>query len=351
MSFVAIPGLIGPMLGPVAGGLIVAYLHWRVIFFINVPIGLAGLYVVYRYLPNYFEKATHPLDVPGLLLFGAGIGLLSYVLEIFGEHTLGWPAMAGLLAISAALLTGYGFRATHTPFPLLRLTLFGVRTFRAAVSGSFFTRLGIGGIPFLFPLLYQVGLGFTPIESGLLMVPQAAAAMSLKVAMPAILRMLGYRRVLIFNTVMIGVMIMLFATIGARTPVWMIAAQLFVYGFLTSLQYTSMNTLAYADVTGEQASGASTIASTTQQLAISFGVAISSLTAAFFVPDRAHVSGPEIIQGIHRAFLALGGWTIVSTLVFRALKNEDGDNVSQHKVAAHVGDAVTSVGTLTPQKS
>jgi hypothetical protein len=265
------------------------------------------------------------------------------VLEVFGEHTLGWPVIAGLLAVSAALLTAYGLRATHTPFPLLRLALFGIRTFRAAVSGSFFTRLGIGGIPFLFPLLYQVGLGFTPIKSGLLMVPQAVAAMSLKVAMPRILRILGYRRVLVSNTVLIGLMIILFATIGIGTPVWLIALQLFVYGFFTSLQYTSMNTLAYADVSGEQTSGASTIASTTQQMAISFGVAVASLATAFFVPDRLHTTGPEMIHGIHRAFIALGGWTIVSTLVFRELKGGDGDNVSQHKVAAQVGDSVTSI--------
>ncbi len=133
--------------------------------------------------------------------------------------------------------------------------------------------------------------------------------------------------------------------------VWLIIAQLFVYGFLTSLQYTSMNTLAYADVNGEQASSASTIASTTQQLAISFGVAISSLTAAFFVSDRSHTSGPEMIVGIHRAFVALGAWTIVSTFVFRVLKNDDGDNVSQHKVAAQVGDTVTNVGPVTPPKT
>ena len=180
MSFVAIPGLIGPMLGPVTGGFIVAYFHWRIIFFVNIPIGLLGLYLVYRHLPDYREKETHPLDILGLVLFSSGIALLSYVLEIFGKHTLGWPAMLGLLLLSAALLTGYGLRATHTRFPLLRLALFGIRTFRAAVSGGFFTRLGLGGIPFIFPLLYQVGLGFTPIESGLLMVPQAIAAMSIK---------------------------------------------------------------------------------------------------------------------------------------------------------------------------
>jgi len=337
MSFVAIPGLIGPMLGPIAGGFIVAYLHWRVIFFINLPVGLLGLYLVWRLLPDYRGEHSHPLDTVGLILFGSGVGLLSYVLEVFGEHTLSWPAIFGLLAISAFLLTGYGLRATRTRFPLLRLALFRIRTFRASVSGSYFTRLGIGGIPFLFPLLYQVGLGFTPIQSGLLMVPQAVAAMSLKMAMPSILRYLGYRRVLISNTVILGLLIILFATIGAGTPVWLIVVQLFVYGFFTSLQYTSMNTLVYADVTEEQASGASTIASTTQQMAISFGVAVASLATAFFIPDRLHTTAPEMIHGIHQAFLVLGGWTILSTVVFRELKTEDGDTVSLHKVLPHVG--------------
>src|SRR3984957_10752748 len=186
MSFVAIPGLIGPMLGPVAGGLIVGYFHWRVIFFINMPIGLLGLYLVCRHLPDYREEHSRHLDAMGLILFGSGIALLSYVLEVFGEHTLSGRAMLGLLMTSAVLLAGYGLRATRTEFPLLQLTLFRIRTFRVAVSGSYFTRLGSGGIPFLFPPLYQVGLGFTPIQSGLLMMPQALAAMSLKMTMPGI---------------------------------------------------------------------------------------------------------------------------------------------------------------------
>src|SRR5947207_5835168 len=271
MSFVAIPGLIGPMLGPIAGGLIVGYFHWRVIFFVNLPIGLLGLYLVYRHLPDYREEQSHPLDIIGLILFGFGVALLSYVLEVFGEHTLSGSAMLGLLVISAASLTGYGLRAIHTGFPLLRLTLFRIRTFRAAVSGSFFTRLGIGGIPFLFPLLYQLGLGFTPIQSGLLMMPQAVAAMSLKMTMPGILRRFGYRRVLISNTMIVGMLIVLFATIGAATPAWLIVVQAFVFGFFTSLQYTSMKTLAYAVVTEALTSGASTIASPLQQTSIRLG--------------------------------------------------------------------------------
>jgi EmrB/QacA subfamily drug resistance transporter len=335
MSFVAIPGLVGPMLGPIAGGLIVGYFHWRVIFFVNVPIGLVGLYMVYRHLPDYREEHSNPLDVAGLLLFGSGIGLLSYVLEVFGEHTLSAAEILGMLGLSAALLASYGFRATRTKFPLLRLSLFRIRTFRASVSGSFFTRLGIGGIPFLFPLLYQVGLGFSPIQSGLLLMPQAIAAMSLKMSMPKILALVGYRGVLVSNTIILGLLIVLFATIGPGTPVSLIVIQAFCFGFFTSLQYTSMNTLVYADVTEEQTSSASTIASTMQQMSISFGVATASLATAFFIPDRFHSDAPQMIHGIHQAFLVLGAMTVLSTIVFSELKSGDGDSVSQHKAVQH----------------
>jgi EmrB/QacA subfamily drug resistance transporter len=331
MSFVAIPGLVGPMLGPLAGGLIIEYFHWSVIFFVNIPIGLAGLYMVYRYLPDYREERTHRLDVIGLILFGAGVALLSYVLEVFGEHTLSVREIAALLAISIALLAAYGLHSMRTAYPLLRLALFRIRTFRAAVAGSFFTRLGIGGIPFLFPLLYQVGLGFSPIQSGLLMMPQAVAAMSLKLTMPRILAKLGYRTVLVSNTVALGLMIMLFATLDASTPLWRIVLELFAFGFFTSLQYTSMNTLAYADVTAGETSSASTIASTGQQMSVSFGVASASLAAAVFIPDRLHSDAPQMIHGVHQAFLVLGAWTVVSAVLFLGLKREDGAEVSQHK--------------------
>lgn len=331
MSFVAIPGLIGPMLGPIAGGLIVAYFHWRVIFFVNIPIGLLGLYMVYRHLPNYREEHVDPLDVVGLILFGAGVALLSYVLEVFGEHTLSTAEILGLLFLAGALLAGYGLHATRIAHPMLHLRLFRIRTFRAAVSGSFITRLGIGGIPFLFPLLYQVGLGFTPVQSGLLMMPQAIAAMSLKMTMPKILQRFGYRAVLVSNTIIIGLLILLFSTIGQGTPVWLIVGMVFSYGFFTSLQYTSMNTLVYADISEEQASNASSIASTMQQMAISFGVASASLVTAVFLPDRFRSNAAEFIHGIHHAFFVLGGMTVLSTLVFRELKRGDGGVVSRNR--------------------
>ena len=323
MSFVAIPTLIAPMLGPLLGGLIVHYLHWRLIFFVNIPIGLLGIVLVYLKLPDFADPHPSPLDVVGLILFGSGIALLSYVLEIFGEHTLTAGEMAGLLAISLALLAGYGVHAAAMRTPLLDLTLFRLRTFATSVTGSFVTRIGMGGVPFLLPLLYQIGLGLTPVQSGLLIMPQALASMTTKFSLPAILARFGYRNVLIVNTVLVGATIMLFGTVTSATPVWQIVAQALAYGALMSLQYTAMNTLVYADVSEHKASRASSIASTAQQLSISFGVAIAGLTTVFFLPAR-HGDAVGMVHGLNHAFLTLGGFTMASTLVFRKLQRQDG---------------------------
>ena len=334
MSFVSIPSLIGPMLGPLLGGLIVHFLHWSLVFLVNLPVGAVGLYLVWRFLPDYREGKTNPLDIVGLVLFGSGIALLSYVLEVFGEHRLSDLEIVGLLAISALLLVGYGVNAMHMQFPLLRLELFRLRTFRAAVGGSFFSRLGLGGIPFLFPLLYQIGLGYSAVQSGLLVMPQAMAAMGLKVIVPRILARFGYRTVLVANTLILGVLIMGFATIESGTPAWRIALQSFILGFFTSTQYTSMNTLVYADVTAQQTSAASTIASTGQQMSISFGVAGASLIAAFFVPESLRSNPEALIHGVHQAFIWLGLLTMASSVVFMQLRRDDGGAISRYEAGS-----------------
>ena len=330
MNFVAIPAWIGPMIGPAAGGFIVAYLHWRAIFFLNIPVGIAGLWFVWKMLPDYRER-TKPLDIIGFILFGAGLALLSYVLEVFGEHRLSAPEILGLLALALALLFGYGVHAERTRWPLLRLGLFRTRSFAAAVGGGFITRLGIGGVPFLLPLLYQVGLGFSPVQSGLLIVPQAIAGLSTKIVIAEVLRRFGYRSVLVGNTLLVAVFLMLFATIGIGTPVWLIVLQAFCYGALTSIQYTSMNTLTYADVSPQRTSAASSLSSTSQQLSISFGVAAAGLVAMAFVPETARSLPGEMILGLHHAFITLGIFTAISTVVFSRLKPDDGADETRQK--------------------
>jgi len=193
MNFVIIPALIGPLLGPTIGGLIVHWLPWRIIFFINIPVGIAALLLIHLHMPDYRGDGRRPLDVIGLVLFGAGTSLLSWLLEVFGDHDIGAVPAAFVLLASLGLLAAYVGHAKRMRFPLLRLALFRVRTFRVSVAGGFITRLCLGGLPFLLPLLYQVGLGYPAWESGLLLMPAAAAAMGMKLISIGMLRRFGFR--------------------------------------------------------------------------------------------------------------------------------------------------------------
>ena len=329
MNFVIIPALIGPLLGPTVGGLIVHWLSWREIFFVNVPVGLMALLLVHRYMPDYRGDAPRPLDLIGLLLFGTGTALLSWLLEIFGEHNIDPASVAVLFLLSIGLLAAYGWHARQAPYPLLRLALFRVRTFRVSVVGGFITRLGMGGLPFLLPLLYQLGLGLPAWQSGLLMMPTAAAAMGMKLISAWVLRRYGYRQVLVVNTVMIGLTISLFAQVNEDTPIALIVLLGLAQGFFNSLQFSSMNSMAYADIETSDSSMASTIASSLQQLSMSFGLACGSLVAAWYLGDLPQTDRVAVTHALHHAFLTLGGLTILSSLSFWTLRSEDGESVSR----------------------
>lgn len=332
MQYVVVPALIGPLIGPVTGGLIVHWLPWRTIFLINLPFGIVGLWMVRCYMPDFRDPAPAPLDQTGFLLFGAGIGLLSYVLEVFGEHRLSAGPIIGLTFLSLALLVAYGWHARRIARPMLKLTLMRVRTFRVSVLGGFVTRLGLGGMPFLLPLLYQLGLGFPAWKAGLFTIPQALAAMGMKVIGRKLLTRFGHRCVLIANTALLGVAIGAFSLIGRDTPVWWILPLSFFLGFLASLQFTSMNTLVYADVEDREASQAGSIASTAQQMSLSFGVALGALLAAWYLGGVDQSIVAQTIPALHKAFLTMGGLTIVSSFTFWTLQSDDGDNVSNRSV-------------------
>lgn len=329
MNFVIIPALIGPLLGPTVGGLIVHWLSWRDIFFVNVPVGLAAQWLIYRYMPDYRSDAPAAPDLVGFVLFGAGIALLSWLLEVFGEHRIDATSAGVLLAISISLLLAYGVHASRTAHPLLRLTLFKVRTFRVSVLGGFVTRLGLGGMPFLLPLLYQLGLGLASWQSGLLMMPAAAAAMGMKLVAARVLARFGFRRVLIVNTLMIGLTVSLFSMVSASTPLWSIVALGLGQGFFNSLQFTSMNAMAYSDIDPKDSSMASTMGSSLQQLSMSFGLACGSLVTAWFLGDVAQTEKLAVTSALHHAFLTLGAVTVVSSVSFWTLKPDDGNAVSQ----------------------
>jgi EmrB/QacA subfamily drug resistance transporter len=334
MNFVIIPALIGPLLGPTVGGLIVHWVSWRAIFFVNVPVGLAALYLVYRYMPDYHGPEKRPLDVLGLVLFGSGTAILSWLLEVFGEHSLSPLSGALWLALSLGLLAAYMLHASSTTYPLLRLALLRVRTFRISVVGGFVTRLGVGGLPFLLPLLYQIGLGLPAWQSGLLMMPTAAAAMGMKLVAPQVLARFGYRQVLVVNTVCIGITIGLFALVGPGTPLWAIVGIGLLQGFFNSLQFSSMNTLAYADIDQRDSSMASTISSSFQQLSMSFGLAAGSLVTAWFLGRVPQTDRAMVTSALHHAFVALAVVTLISSLIFWRLRRNDGESISRGRAVA-----------------
>jgi len=328
MNFVVIPALIGPLLGPFVGGLIIRFLVWRMIFFVNLPIGLLGLWLIKHHMPDYRDEGVKPLDRIGFLLFGSGIALLAYVLEIFGEHGLSAGPILVWLGVSAALLAAYYWHGHHVPNPVMRLSLFDIRTFKVSVLGGIITRLGIGGMPFLLPLLYQIGMGFAPWQAGLLTMPQAIAAITMKMLSRSILARFGHRQVLVANTILLGATMLTFSLIGPGTPIWHILLLSFTQGFFSALQFTSLNTLVYADIDDRDASMANSIASTAQMMALSFGVAFASLVAAWFIGGTAQAATPTFINALHHSYLALGTVTIISSLMFWRLEPNDGNNVS-----------------------
>lgn len=329
MNFVIIPALIGPLLGPTVGGLIVHWLSWREIFFVNLPVGIVALWMIHRHMPDYRGESQRPLDVIGLVLFGSGTALLSWLLEVFGEHRLDITSIAILLVLSVSLLSAYAWHARDAAYPLLRLGLFRVRTFRVSVVGGFVTRLGVGGLPFLLPLLYQLGLGLPAWQSGLLMMPTALAAMGMKLVSQRVLRRFGYKQVLVVNTVLIGATIALFATVDASTPLAVIIGLGLAQGFFNSLQFSSMNSMAYADIDTPDSSMASTISSSLQQLSMSFGLACGSLVAAWYLGDLPQTDRVALTGALHHAFLTLGAVTVLSSLSFWTLRPGDGESVSK----------------------
>jgi EmrB/QacA subfamily drug resistance transporter len=331
MNFVIIPALIGPLLGPTIGGLIVHWLTWRDIFFINVPVGLVAIFLAHRYMPDYHGDEPRPLDFIGLVLFGTGIALLSWLLEVFGEHKLDVTSASVLLFIACALLAAYVWHAREAEFPLLRLALFKIRTFRVSVLGGFITRIGVGGLPFLLPLLYQLGLGLPAWQSGLLMMPSAAAAMGMKMISVRVLGRFGYRQVLTVNTLLIGVTISMFSFVQQGTPLYVIVAISLCLGFFNSLQFSSMNSIAYADVDNSNSSMASTMASSMQQLSMSFGLAAGSLVTGWFLGDLPQSNRVALTSALHHAFITLAVLTVLSSAMFWTLRKTDGEAISQAK--------------------
>jgi EmrB/QacA subfamily drug resistance transporter len=322
MTWVTVPALVGPIIGPPVGGFITTYATWHWIFLINVPIGILGIGLATSYIEDVRVKEHERFDLLGMVLAGLGIAGIAFGFSVLGLNFLPWTVVAGLVGGGAIFMAAYLLHARHTPVPALDLTLFRLPTFRASVTGGFVFRLGIGALPFLLPLMLQVGFGMTPFQSGLITFASAVGAMTMKVAAAKILRRFGFRTILVANAVVSAAFLAACATFTIDTPVTVMLALLLVGGFFRSLQFTSINTLAYAEIDHLRVSRATSLVSVAQQLAISTGVAFGALAVEMVV----HWRGDGALQAsdFHPAFVAVAAVSATSMLIFLRLPADAG---------------------------
>ena len=336
MSLVTIPALVGPICGPPLGGFITTYASWHWIFIINVPIGLAGLAMATRYIPDVRTERPAPFDFVGFILSGLGIGGLAFGLSVMGLEFLPIGVVAALLGVGAASAAAYIVYARHKAAPILDLGLLKLPTFRASILGGFLFRLGIGALPFLLPLLLQLGFDLTPFQSGLITFTGALGSMFMKAAVAGVLRRLGYRPVLIYNSLLSAAFLAACASFVPGMPFAAMIVILLSGGFFRSLQFTSINTLAYAEIEPQLMSRATTLVSVAQQLSLSTGVAVGALVVETTL--RLQHGTTMGAWDFPPAFLAVGALSASAAFVFARLPPDAGAELSGRKVAQEAVD-------------
>ncbi len=318
LNFVTMPGLIGPVLGPLLGGVLVTWASWHWIFLINIPMGILGIIYARKYMPD-FTTPKRRFDLLGFILFGIGLVLLSSGIELLGEKIVASSIALAVTSGGIVLLLLYIAHARCHATPLIPLPMFKTRTFSVGILGNIASRLGTGCIPFLMPLMLQVGFGYSAILAGCMMAPTALGSLLAKSTVTQVLRWFGYRTTLMWISVIIGALI---ATFALQTPAMglvVLLLPLFILGMAMSTQFTAMNTITLADLNEGNASSGNSMLAVTQQLAISFGVAVSAAVLRFYE----NFDGTTV-QHFHATFLTMGVVTVFSGLVFRLLKPGDG---------------------------
>src|SRR4029079_10893650 len=326
LAWLTIPALMGPVIGPPLGGFITTYISWRWIFWINIPVGLVGITLATLYVANIREEGLPPLDVKGFILSGIGLAGLAFGFTTIGQGFFPPAVIAGLFAAGIVGCTLYVRHARTAPAPLIDLDLLKVDTFFASVVGGFLYRIGVGALPFLLPLMLQLGFGLNPMQSGLLTFASAVGAVAMKTTAAPILRRFGCKRVLVSNAVLSSLFLAAIALFTAGTPHWIILAVLLVGGFLKSLEFTSINSIAYADIDSKAMSRATSFASVAQQLSLSAGVAIGALVLE---AQRMGRGSEDVVAGdFPLAFVLVAAIAATSSLIFAMLPKGAGASLS-----------------------
>jgi MFS family permease len=332
MAWVTVPALIGPVIGPPLGGFITTFFSWHWIFLINIPIGLVGIFMALKYIDPIKSEDPERFDLYGLVLAGIGLGGIAFGLSVAGLNLLPWSVVAALVGIGSISMTLYVIHARRTGSPVLDFSMLRLSTLRASIIGGFLFRLGIGALPFLLPLLMQVGFGLSPFQSGLVTFASAVGAMGMKTLAARIIRTFGFRNMMTINAVVSSVFLAACALFTATTPLLLIMIILVVGGFFRSLQFTAINTVAYAEVEPAQMSRATTLVSVNQQLAVSTGVAVGafSVETTLWLRHQTELSADVFAP----AFLVVALISAASSWFFWQMPDDAGHEISGRKALA-----------------
>ncbi len=322
LNFVSMPGLLGPILGPMLGGILVTYATWHWIFIINIPIGLLGIIYAKKNMPN-LTMPKCPFDFRGFILFSMGLVVISISFDLFGHQTLSGYVPLALFSSGLIMILGYIFHAKRHANPLINLHLFQTRTFSLGIVSNLATRLGTGALSFIIPLMLQVGFGFSALMAGIMMAPNAIGSILAKSFVTQILTRFGYRNTLIWVTVIIGVMISQFSLQTPELPIAFLIVPLFILGMVMSTQFTAMNTITLSDLNDHNASAGNSLLAVIQQLSISLGVTISAAILRFYESMRYG----STVEHFHYTFITIGMITLASAFIFLLLTQEDGSNL------------------------
>jgi EmrB/QacA subfamily drug resistance transporter len=332
MAWLTMPALVGPIIGPPIGGFITTYASWHWIFIINVPIGLVGIVLAWRYIEDVKVEGLEPFDLTGAALAGAGVAGLAFGLSVAGLGLIPPMVVGGLVAAGAVFMAAYLVHARKVAVPVLDFSLLRIATLRAnVVAGSLF-RLGIGSLSFLLPLMLQLGFNYSPFESGLLTFTSAVGAFTMKSVAARIIRRFGFRRILIVNAIISSVFTAACALFTPATPFLLMVLVLLIGGFFRSLQFTATNTIAYADVEPRTMSRATSLVSVAQQISIALGVGVGALC----VEMTMEFNGGTMITAddFRPAFLLISAIAASSAILFWTLPPDAGASMSHRQPVA-----------------
>ena len=313
MSLMSLAGLIGPLIGPTLGGWMVEYMTWHWIFLINIPMGILGVFVTFKAMPNVKETTVKKFDFSGfILLVFAMVGLSLGIENLANKQNAAWVSIALIITGVVATLI-YAFHAITHQNALFRASLFKNRIFTIGILGNFFARFGGNALPFLLPLMLQVAFGFDPFITGLLMIPTVLGSLASKPIIRPLIQRFGYRQVLLINTLLVGVCIASFALHTADTPTWFRLIHFFIFGVLNSLQFVSMNTLTLKDLSQQNASSGNSFLSMIMMLSMSLGVALAGTLVNVFTQ---HLGTVHTLQAFNYTLLCLASINIIAALIF-----------------------------------